>query len=434
MSRYLMALLALTVLGAAQETTAYTPSSARALTPVNQFELDRVRASFTKGSKESVTFVSTPRSGEEEFAPVTMYLPFFSMGIENLRRFNPAIAITNNGPAAVDLLVEFVGRDGKALNVAFRDENGRVVRYAGASGTVEPGQDVSPWLAIDLAEPVRHGYVRITTDSPETIAVKGFTSAIEATRFGVFAHAAALPTSLPVQLGVENSPRTKQTILSLVNPGEDPLTLSLTPRRFNGEDACAPVMMELAPGAQVQRSTQSLITCIKPGEDNYNLYIEPLDGEVVAQAYYDYGTLVYATAPVHELQPFEPIEKGSSFDAKSRAAAIATCVPTFDPLKPRLTSDENTFDLELDFDKCDPDQTWLLKASSSWFYFVDSRGREVASLAGTGSATVTIRVNAAPGRRAGGNRYGYLYLHATASGRQGKRLTTYKFSQPIPRL
>lgn len=59
----------------------------------------------------------------------------------------------------------------------------------------------------------------------------------------------------------------------------------------------------------------------------------------------------------------------------------------------------------------------------------------MASLAGTCAGTITLRITPAPGRRYGGNRYGYLYLYlyATANGRQGKRLVTYSFSQPVPR-
>lgn len=282
------------------------------------------------------------------------------MGADGARRYVPAIAITNNSASSIDVVLEF-GRDGQPLLLPFKDSNGRIVRYAGASGTVEPGNEVSPMLA-DIVETVRYGYLRVTSEAPESLAVKSFTTAIESTRFGVFSHPAVFSSPLTHQVGIENSPRTKQTILSIVNPTDEPVHLSLTPRRFDGRDACAPVMIELAPGAQIWRSAQSLISCVRSGEDNYNLYIEPLDGEIAVQAYYDYGSLVFANAPVHQLEPTPVAEDMAKNPAQAKAAVTATCVPTFDPLKPRLTSDEQTLEIDINFGDCNPDQTWVIQS------------------------------------------------------------------------
>jgi len=91
----------------------------------------------------------------------------------------------------------------------------------------------------------------------------------------------------------------------------------------------------------------------------------------------------------------------------------------------------------MDFSRCNPDQTWILRkatSGSTWFTLVDERGRSVASITGKGSVTFTIKIDAAAARRYSGTRTGSVYLSSFSNGRAGITIALYQFTQPIPKL
>jgi hypothetical protein len=123
--------------------------------------------------------------------------------------------------------------------------------------------------------------------------------------------------------------------------------------------------------------------------------------------------------------------------AAQPSSAAPICKPTFSPLKPVLTSDEQELEVTVDFDSCGSTGGWLLQASSlagAWYHFIDDNGRAVAALTGSGSTTVRVAISAAPAKKYGGTRKGVIYLNSYSNGRAGKVIATYSFWQPVPRL
>jgi len=170
---------------------------------------------------------------------------------------------------------------------------------------------------------------------PGALAVSSFYSSQDFTRTGLVVHKSSDPVLGPVEIGIENSPATKSTWLSIVNPGDDTLELALTARRGDGSKACD-TKIKINPGQMIWKTAQSLMPCQRAGSPNYTLHIDPLDGEAVIHAYYDYGNLLFATAPVHEVIAEEvesPMGQAAVTKSAVREASSAPCRPVFDPIR-----------------------------------------------------------------------------------------------------
>jgi hypothetical protein len=367
----------------------------------------------------------------------------FALGLDGTRRYFPSLSVVNTSREAVEVLFEFLGTDGKPLEVPFRDPNGRLTGYYSyAAGIIPPGAEAGPMLVMDTTDRVKVGYVRILADDPAKLHFSNFLTIASGTRFGVITHRSIEATFLPQELLVENNHSTKQTVVSIVNPGKEAVTLLLEARGLDGNPACEAIELTLEAGQQIWRAVQNLMSrCVRQGSSNYLLRIEPLDGELAVQAYYDYSNFIFATALVHEVEVFD--EEGTAFGlqappavsaSKGVAQKAAACAPQFDPLRPRLTAGEQELEVEVFVEDCLPDQRWLLVKTARWFHLVDSRGREVSQLAGQGDMAFTVRIDEATATRRGGSRTGYIYLYSFNNGRRGKILARYSFTQPIPKL
>jgi len=436
MKHIFLSILCATAIAMAQP--AWDADSSAGIHPISQYEIDSIKArAFKRAQAEP-----TPGKTASVELDSTLYSALFAIGTENGRRYVPAISAINTSDQPVEVMFEIFGADGKPMMVPFRDANGRLSGTSStAYGTIPPGAEAGPSLATDLNDRVRFGWIRISSDQPEALRFSNFMTVVEGTRWGVFTQPSVLPSFLPREIGIENSPSSKQTWISIVNPSEESVSLELTARRGDGTSPCKALALKLGPGQQIWKTAQSLMaSCIRSGMPNYTLHVEAIDGEVVTQAYYDYGNLIFATAIVHEIDSLgvdngmNQAENVAKEISLAPQAAVKTCAPRLDPMKPKLSSSNQEFVLSIDFGECNPEQKWLLKASAKWFTVVDDQSREVAALAGSGDARVTIQVDAADPRRSGGNRYGYLYVYAFENGRQGKLLARYSFSQPVLKL
>ena len=360
------------------------------------------------------------------------------MGNDGNRRLNTVISAINTSKQVVKVLIEFFGIDGKPLSLPFANANGGFAgEFAWAAGDLDPGVEAGPSLLFH-SEAAKFGWARISFDTPGALVVSTFVTTQEFSRLGVFVHKSGVPVFSPVEIGIENSPSSKLTWLGIVNPGDQGMELALTARRSDGTTACE-ARLEVGPGQMIWKTAQSLVPCQRTGSPNYTLHIEPLDGDAIIQSYYDYGNLLYAAAPVHDVTP-EEVEAMSAerlTAAVTSAAAATVCRPTFDPNGLRLTSEEQVFEVTVDFSGCNSEQMWILRkatSGSTWFSLLDGQNREVASITGTGTATFRIKVDEAPACRYSGSRKGTIYLSNYTKGKAGTIIAIYQFTQPIPKL
>jgi hypothetical protein len=229
------------------------------------------------------------------------YNCFMAFGVSGSQRYHTVLSLVNSSGREISVLAEFFALDGSPLSLPFHDQNGAFSGfYASASGTLPAGVAAGPSL-MQSFNALQAGWVRITTDTPNGLFADSFVSVQDTFRTGVFVHSGSRTVSYPVEIGIENSPSSKKTWIGIVNPTSNPVRVALTPRTNTGSNACATFTVLLPPGQEIWRTAQSLVTCVPSGAPAYTLRLEPLDGEVVVQAYYDYANLLYATAPVHEV-------------------------------------------------------------------------------------------------------------------------------------
>lgn len=256
------------------------------------------------------------------------YNCFLLLGVDGLRRFHTEISVTNTLDQQVSVLVEMFGPDGKPLVLPFNNQSGSFAGYYNsAGGTLAPGETRNP-LLMAVSSPLQLGWIRVTADVPGAIDTRTFVTALEATRMGAFIHQSSSKTSGPVDIGVENGPGPKQTMLAVVNPADEPVDLVLTARLANGEPACSPATISLQPRQQIWQSAQSLISC-PPGTPNYTLNVAPANGAVAVQSYYDYGNLFYHAAPVRAVMP--PVQTELVVRPDAAAAKAVDCTPALSP-------------------------------------------------------------------------------------------------------
>jgi hypothetical protein len=142
---------------------------------------------------------------------------------------------------------------------------------------------------------------------------------------------------------------------------------------------------------------------------------------------------LYADHPVIAmLAPLTPvIEEKAAVPQRS----AARCKPDMSPLNPVLSSDAEELEVEINFEECDPNQSWIIRTGTgaNWYWIIDSRDRKVASLTGRGSTTIRLRIDSATPAKYAGYRTGRFYLNESINGRAGTTLATYSFRQPVPK-
>jgi hypothetical protein len=144
------------------------------LTPVASYELQAARDHIPTHHHDS-SHESTPMTAQDEpEVAESRYVSLFAIGADASSLDYTVPQLTNVGTEPVELLIEFIGTDGKPLALSFMDSQQRYTgRYSAASGTVAPGTTVAP-LLMPTREPVALGWMRITASDQKALGIEAF--------------------------------------------------------------------------------------------------------------------------------------------------------------------------------------------------------------------------------------------------------------------